>query len=298
MAAILALLLAGCGQSPPVTESSPASSESGEAEGSSEAPDVPTDAEASSATSASTVPTELPSSSEEASSAVEIPPAEAPANPGPDTSSTATDYDPMYTVPLRIVAVDAAGKPVANLCINLEYTGGQEGTYMPGDAMTKSDGTVLREAHPNANYNVLVSDRKQLDYEGKTLRNQMSFPIRVEDGAENNFQLVWTYPSPRELDLADPDKITLTFRDQSGNPVQDLWVTGSPAEDNNPEPRQLVFGITDQDGRVYWTSPEYGSFKMSALLFLDEEESQNQAGSYTFTSETPGQELFFSWNPQ
>ncbi|MCD7946696.1 MAG: YbfJ family protein [Oscillospiraceae bacterium] len=183
----------------------------------------------------------------------------------------------------------------------MEYTGGEKGPYPPGDALTTpSTGSVTREVHP-AQYNVILTDRKQLDYECVSQRNQMTFPITVTKGGENKFTFVWEYPTPQELDLATEDKVTLTFLDADGNPVSDLWITVFPDDDHRPEPRQLVIGETDAFGRVYWVNYEESSFHGYALMTVSqgEEDQLYIYGAHPVAFTVTGSEEFtFLWVPR
>lgn len=208
-----------------------------------------------------------------------------------------TSY-PTHMKEIQVTMVDIYGSPVGNLCVNLEYVDGPKGSYTPGDALTRySTGATLRYASP-AQYNVIVSDRDQLDYTGASQRNQMVFPISVTESGESSFIFIWDKPTPQEQDLAAKDKVTLTFLDNYGKPVRDLWVSIFPKDDKNPEPRQIVPGITDQYGRVYWTNYETGAFIGSALLITTDGDGPYIHGKDSISFEVTGPgEFTFIWEP-
>lgn len=198
---------------------------------------------------------------------------------------------------IRVSVKDKAGKHVGGLVVNLEHTGGPEGSYMPFDALTGvSTGSVLRGAHPGK-YNVILMDRKQQDYEGKTQRNKMTFPIEVVFDGKNEFNLIWTYPTPEELDSAVKDKVTLTFLDKSGKPVPELWVSLSPGADKSPEPRQIVLGITNSRGQVYWPQYEFGEFVGGALRSETEGDGPYTGGPPLRFTVKGASSFTFTWEP-
>lgn len=241
--------------------------------------------------------------SEESVSSESAPATESPSSSPSSSPSQVEGFDPgdqgggesqaAEMVDLTIQIVDKNGAPVPNLCVNLELVSGADGNYMPGDALTGSDGTVIRGANPGSTYNVIVSDRKQLDYEGVSLRGQKIFSVTARANDSNHHVLAWDLPTPAELDQQASGKVTLTFLNASGKPMPDLWVSGSPADDTSPEPRQIVFGITDQQGKVYWTSPELGAFVGAAHSDVDG--GNHQYDSFSFTVTDRNQSFQFTW---